>query len=455
MLVSNLRIFRQHDPLQAIERALPRQPALARYLAGQDWRRTLAELHLPWHRELLPLLAGQPALWTHNDWHASNLLWRAEGGSAEVESVLDFGLSDLTFALFDLATALERNCVPWLELDDGGRAPADLDAVDALLAGYTSQRPLDRNDLFTLKALLPLVHADFALAEVDYFEGIVGSRASADIAYHAFLVGHARWFGDNEGARLLAHLDRLARTQLETAMPTHHAAILIAPQALHQAPGRTRLLLLDASVELAAAAFDGDYRVASGEAAWRQEHIPGARHADLLHALADGAAGFSFALPSPAALQQPLARLGVGGARRIVIYDRHDGFWAARLWWMLRSLGIAAAVLDGGLKAWRQAGLPLAQGESPVAAGRCRNWPPGGFLGRSPGRARRGRGQCARHAGLRAVRRALRRQRRDPLRPARPYPRQPQPPGPRPVRRRRPLPPRPAAGPGPGRAAGG
>lgn len=213
VLVSNLRFFSQRDPLQAIEQALPRQPALARYLAGQDWRRTLAELHLPWHRELRPLLAGQPALWTHNDWHASNLLWRAEGGSAEVESVLDFGLSDLTFALFDLATALERNCVPWLELDDGGRAPADLDAVEALLAGYTSQRPLDRNDLFTLKALLPLVHADFALAEVDYFEGIVGSRASADIAYHAFLVGHARWFGDSEGTRLLAHLDRLARTR--------------------------------------------------------------------------------------------------------------------------------------------------------------------------------------------------------------------------------------------------
>ena len=57
------------------------------------------------------------------------------------------------------------------------------------------------------------MHADFALAEVDYFEGIVGSRASADIAYHAFLVGHARWFGDSEGTRLLAHLDRLARTR--------------------------------------------------------------------------------------------------------------------------------------------------------------------------------------------------------------------------------------------------
>ncbi|WCD77817.1 phosphotransferase enzyme family protein [Pseudomonas sp. TUM22785] len=212
VLVANLRLFSQPDPLRAIEQALLGQPALARYLAGHDWRHALRELHLPFHRQLLPLLAAQPALWTHNDWHASNLLWRGQGGSAEVESVLDFGLSDRTFALFDLATALERNCIPWLELDDGGRATADLDAVDALLAGYASQRPLGRHDLLTLKALLPLVHADFALNEVDYFEGIVGSRASADIAYHAFLIGHARWFGDSEGARLLDHLERLART---------------------------------------------------------------------------------------------------------------------------------------------------------------------------------------------------------------------------------------------------
>lgn len=150
-------------------------------------------------------------------------------------------------------------------------------------------------------------------------------------------------------------------------MPPLHAATLVSPQALHQALQAPGLLLLDASVELAAAQFDGDYRVASGHAAWQAEHIPGARHADLLHDLADPEAGFSFALPTPSALQVPLARLGLGAAREIVLYDRHDGFWAARLWWMLRSLGIAARVLDGGLKAWRHAGLPLASGDQPAA----------------------------------------------------------------------------------------
>lgn len=139
--------------------------------------------------------------------------------------------------------------------------------------------------------------------------------------------------------------------------------ILISPNALHHALQQPGLVVLDASVELAAAQFDGDYRVASGHAAWLAEHIPTARHADLTRELADTAASYSFALPSPTEAAAALARLGIAEARHIVVYDRHEGFWAARLWWMLRSLGVAASVLDGGLKAWRQANLPLANGE--------------------------------------------------------------------------------------------
>ncbi|MFJ4256310.1 sulfurtransferase [Pseudomonas monteilii] len=140
--------------------------------------------------------------------------------------------------------------------------------------------------------------------------------------------------------------------------------ILISPNALQQALQQPGLVVLDASVELAAAQFEGDYRVASGYTAWLAEHIPTSRHADLTRELADTSASYSFALPSPAAAGEALARLGIADARQIVLYDRHDGFWAARLWWMLRSMGIAASVLDGGLKAWRQANLPLAQGEA-------------------------------------------------------------------------------------------
>lgn len=156
--------------------------------------------------------------------------------------------------------------------------------------------------------------------------------------------------------------------------------ILITAEALHRQLHEPGLLVLDASVELPAPRFDGDYRVDSGRQAWREAHIPGARHADLLHDLADPHAGFSFAVPDAARLGVALGRLGVGAARRIVAYDRHDGFWAARLWWTLRSLGIAAQVLDGGFRAWRRAGLPESRGDETAHSA---NTPISNFLQRS------------------------------------------------------------------------
>ncbi|WP_140719803.1 sulfurtransferase [Pseudomonas sp. Hp2] len=128
--------------------------------------------------------------------------------------------------------------------------------------------------------------------------------------------------------------------------------------------GEPRLRVLDASVELPAARFDGDYRPASGLAGWRAAHIPGSRHADLLEALADKRAGFGFALPDWPVLATALQRLGIGDDSAVVVYDRSDGFWAARLWWMLRSLGLHARVLDGGWQAWRAAGWPEESGDA-------------------------------------------------------------------------------------------
>ena len=74
---------------------------------------------LPWPMLLSRRLRGGPRLWAHNDWHVSNLLWDADGA---VATVLDFGLASPTSALFDLATAIERNAVAWLELERGADA---------------------------------------------------------------------------------------------------------------------------------------------------------------------------------------------------------------------------------------------------------------------------------------------------------------------------------------------
>ncbi|MFK7699861.1 sulfurtransferase [Pseudomonas caspiana] len=140
-------------------------------------------------------------------------------------------------------------------------------------------------------------------------------------------------------------------------------SILIQVSELHAILDRSDVLILDATVELPAPRFDADYQAGSGRDGWLQGHIPGALHADLYAAgLSDPHASFSFALPDAQTLSTALAALGVNAQRRVVVYDRNDGFWAARLWWMLRSLGLQAQVLDGGLRAWQRAGLPQQSG---------------------------------------------------------------------------------------------
>ena len=53
-------------------------------------------------------------------------------------------------------------------------------------------------------------------------------------------------------------------------------------------------------------------------------------------------------------------QLGAGTGIQIVAYDQGNGAYAARLWWLARWIGHRrVAVLDGGLAAWRAAGLPL------------------------------------------------------------------------------------------------
>ncbi|WP_263263175.1 rhodanese-like domain-containing protein [Pseudomonas sp. RIT-PI-S] len=142
---------------------------------------------------------------------------------------------------------------------------------------------------------------------------------------------------------------------------------LISPAALHARLGSPGLVIFDATVDLPAPRFDGDYRVTSGYVGWLRGHLPGARHADLLVDLAAPNAGYSFAMPTVQGFAEHLARLGVGPRSEVVVYDRADGFWAARLWWMLHSVGLGAALLDGGYQAWQRAGLAIGTGVASLA----------------------------------------------------------------------------------------
>lgn len=201
ILVARAEILVSADPLATIASQLAVRPALARYLGERDWRADIATAIAPWHARAATALAAQPRLWTHGDWHVSNLCWSGTDDDADITDVLDFGLSAATFALFDLATAIERNAIAWLEVTRGDIAHHDL--ALAILAGYRSVRALDASELDLLVNLLPIVHLDFALSEVEYFEGVTRRRDHADVAYHTFLRGHAAWFETPHGERLL------------------------------------------------------------------------------------------------------------------------------------------------------------------------------------------------------------------------------------------------------------
>ncbi len=205
LLVARDDLIRSHDPIAAIQADLDNRPGLARYLARIPWEEQLRGIVLPWHAGLAERLRDEPRLWAHNDWHVSNLLWQGD----TVSTVLDFGLASPTSALFDLATAIERNAVAWLELERGAQA-VRIDIALALLDGYRQLLPLSAARMHLLADLLPVVHLDFALSEVEYFEGVTGSTANADVAWQPFLLGHAQWFGSAEGQALLAALHAAA-----------------------------------------------------------------------------------------------------------------------------------------------------------------------------------------------------------------------------------------------------
>jgi len=209
-LVASFTIFSQEDPVRPLQAYIAQRPAIAEYLEERPWRGEVAQHLLPWHTALKPYLDECIPLWTHNDWHASNLLWSDASAQAQVQTVLDFGLCDRTCALHDLATAIERNIVEWLAIPQRQEQLIHLDLLDALLDGYTAQSPLSARQLHALAALLPLVHAEFALAELDYFHGVTQSPQNASLAYDSYFLGHAAWFHSPEGQRLLAHLAQRA-----------------------------------------------------------------------------------------------------------------------------------------------------------------------------------------------------------------------------------------------------
>jgi thiosulfate/3-mercaptopyruvate sulfurtransferase len=134
--------------------------------------------------------------------------------------------------------------------------------------------------------------------------------------------------------------------------------VLVSTEWLADELGAPDLVVLDCTVWLRPG--DNGFESISGRDDWAEGHIPGAGFADLDGALSDPSSPWRYAVPPAEDFAAAMAALGVDNTSRVVLYDENQSMWAARVWWMLRWIGFDnAAVLDGGMKAWRAEGRPI------------------------------------------------------------------------------------------------
>ena len=128
-----------------------------------------------------------------------------------------------------------------------------------------------------------------------------------------------------------------------------------------------KLVLLDVRYNLTDAAY--------GRTAYAAGHIPGARFADLKTDVAGVCSGSNGRTPLPDSGRfcVNMRRLGLNPDSTVVVYDDGESNFAARLWFTLRWVGFAnVRVLNGGLCAWKAAGLSLQTEEPEWEAGTYR-----------------------------------------------------------------------------------
>jgi thiosulfate/3-mercaptopyruvate sulfurtransferase len=129
---------------------------------------------------------------------------------------------------------------------------------------------------------------------------------------------------------------------------------LIAPAELSALGADARLCVVDCRFVLS----DPD----AGRRAFGEGHLPGAVYAHLDDDLAGPVTPLSgrHPLPDPDDFAAVLGAWGIRPDTLVVAYDDASGALASRLWWMLGWVGHGRRrVLDGGIDAWRAAGLPL------------------------------------------------------------------------------------------------
>jgi thiosulfate/3-mercaptopyruvate sulfurtransferase len=115
-------------------------------------------------------------------------------------------------------------------------------------------------------------------------------------------------------------------------------------------------------------------QVGEDRAEYAEGHIEGSYHLPLRR-IARNVGGVSLELPDPLELMLALREVGVRDDTYIVFYG--TPFAAARAWMTVDYLGISdqAAILNGGIQGWREAGLPLSTELPTPRTGSFALWP--------------------------------------------------------------------------------
>jgi thiosulfate/3-mercaptopyruvate sulfurtransferase len=104
-------------------------------------------------------------------------------------------------------------------------------------------------------------------------------------------------------------------------------------------------------------------------AGYAEGHVPGAVYVSPV-AIRDAKAPPTF-LPTPAAFEQLMARLGISDTTRVIVYDERGGIYGARLWWILNYFGHTnVALMNGGWIKWSAEHRPTSPDAVTPPAGR-------------------------------------------------------------------------------------
>lgn len=135
------------------------------------------------------------------------------------------------------------------------------------------------------------------------------------------------------------------------------ARLFVSPQWLAERLSAPDIVPVDGSWYLPTAGRDAAAEFAAA-------HIPGAAFFDI-DAVSDAASDLPHMLPRPLDFARIAGGLGIGDGQTIVVYDGDGLYSAPRVWWTFRVMGAPRVViLEGGLPAWKAAGLPLEDGPS-------------------------------------------------------------------------------------------